>query len=310
MSKNGYGDDGVVPSDSLLNVTRESNEVNSLGPRPEDGYVLSLSSKDGLKQGPVWDVPYRELPDSIKEHLVNARNPFSTLAVDLDRNNDVKNWLEVEYDRAKPWQRQSQIHVDNPFYQEDLDKIQRLREAEEKRQSESLGVQQNPLQEKANNFIKEDLREPVKDDRPVVDRQREMQSLDINRKVDGKYTMTAVFNGTAVTRDVSASTVQSLKNATPDEKVSTVAQIFNRPELKDPAISESVKERVTEAVAQVTQSATPESVSRPEIYVSKSESVSDIATSMQAAAAASYSQSQSQQQSEEQSQTQTQGRGM
>ena len=137
-----------------------------------------------------------------------------------------------------------------------------------------------------------------------------MEKLNINRKVDGKYTMTAIFNGTAVTRDVNASTVQSLKNATPDEKVNTVAQIFNRPELKDSAITESVKERVTEAVAQVTQTATPESVSRPEIYASKTEHVSDMATNMQSAASASYNDIQQQQQSQEQSRTRSEGLGM
>lgn len=295
-------EDNLVPSDTNLFVWKN-----------DDGtYSVQGVSYGGLVS-PLWDVNESDLPEKIKSELASAKE-FSPVQIDLKENEDIRQWTEVQFVKAYNEGRLFSRNVNNgnskvlSSSQEPIlfsDNSQKDKYMKEQVSQDALRTLRDGARRTFLGLENSDRQIPLN-----TKQNSELEKLNINRKVDGKYTMTAIFNGTAVTRDVNASTVQSLKNATPDEKVNTVAQIFNRPELKDSAITESVKERVTEAVAQVTQTATPESVSRPEIYASKTEHVSDMATNMQSAASASYNDIQQQQQSQEQSRTRSEGLGM
>lgn len=121
---------------------------------------------------------------------------------------------------------------------------------------------------------------------------QDVQSLDISQRIDGKYKMTAVFNGQTVSQEVNSSTVERLKNASPEEKIQTLQAVFKN--LNVNSADETVKDKLTKVIAQATQSVSNESVSRPEIYASKMESTVNTADALRAQAAASYQQKQEQ----------------
>lgn len=268
--------DVSIPKDTILYIEKNWN----------GNYNVSGISKAGLGISQLWEVPYEDLPEKVKSELDMGKQ-FPGASFDLEKNEDVRKWAQNSFTQANNEGRLFPGRVDGA--QEEL--LKQLRS------------------DARSTLLLLDKPEKQETPKAAVGRSS-LDKLNINRKVDGKYSMTAVFNGTAVTREASASEVMNLMAASPQEKVNTVAQIFNRPEIANPAMAEGTKEKITEAVAEFTQTATPESVSRPEIYASKTEHVSDVATNMQAAASASYNDIQQQQQSQEQSRTRSEGLGM
>ena len=300
----------AVPEHSLLAVTRVEGD-NPLRPEADDTYRLQVVTKDGNRTAGAWALTFEELPDNLRNMLLR-RDPNRTFTADLDKNQSLRQWVAGSYDSALNTGRvEYPVSVSESEMMSIPDVSEQIKDSLQETQQEELSREllQQLRSDARSTLLSLDKPERQETPKAAVDRSS-LEKLDINRKVDGKYTMTAVFNGTAVTREASASEVMNLMAASPQEKVNTVAQIFNRPEIANPAMAEGTKEKITEAVAEFTQTATPESVSRPEIYASKTEHVSDMATNMQAAASASYNDIQQQQQSQEQSRTRSEGLGM
>lgn len=125
---------------------------------------------------------------------------------------------------------------------------------------------------------------------------RDLTSLSLAKKVEGKLIMTAVIGGMAINHEVSQAEVAKMSVQSDDARLKTFSGIFK--EVDTSGVKGDMKRLMSETIGQaVTHPGTVAEMPRPEVYATRMESES-AAASLRAAATADYSQSMSQEESQ------------
>lgn len=248
-----------------------------------------------------------------KSRVSLLRRRFSPVQIDLKENEDIRQWTEVQFVKAY-----NEGRLTGPM---NVGEQESLSPSQEKIPSYDTGKEDNIkyAQEQAVEDALRTLRDGARrtflgteySDRQIqlnTKQNNELEELRMLPAKNGKYSVTAVIGGKRINGEISESDLQNINKARWEEWPSAIAKALNHPELVNPAVSNEAKEQTVKSVTETAAYSSPESMSRPEVYVSHTVSVSEKAAAMQSAASATYSDIQ--QQSEQPSRTRSEGLGM